>query len=143
MQLASNKRARFDYDIKDTFDAGVVLTGAEVKSAKQGNVSLQGSFIKLTGGEAYLINCHIGPYKHAPNESYDPTHSRKLLLTKSEIRELAGVDKGIAIIPLEMYATGRGLVKLKIGVAQGRKKADKREYIKKRDAKREAKTAMS
>lgn len=141
MQLANNKRARFDYHIKDTFDAGIVLSGAEVKSAKQGNVSLQGSFVKLTGGEAHLINCHIGPYKHAPNDSYDPTHTRKLLLKKSELAELTGIDKGTAIVPLEMYATGRGLVKLKIGVAQGRKKADKREYIKQRDAKREARTA--
>ncbi len=143
MQLAFNKRARFDYDIQDTLDAGLVLTGAEVKAAKQGNVSLQGSFVKITGNVATLVNCHIGPYKYAPNETYDPTHSRKLLLKKQELAQLSGIGQGLTIVPIEMYATTRGLVKLKIGIGRGRKKTDKREYIKKRDAKREAKAHMS
>lgn len=142
MQLASNKRARFDYDIKDTFDAGLVLSGAEVKAAKTGNVSLQGSFVKLTGTEAFLINCHIGPYKYAPNESYEPTHTRKLLLKKSEIQKLLGKDKGVTIVPVEMYTTSRGLVKVKIGLGRGRKKADKREYIKSRDIDRDTKKGL-
>jgi SsrA-binding protein len=142
MQLASNKRARFDYDIKDTFDAGLVLTGAEVKAAKQGNVSLQGSFIKVGANSASLINCHIGPYKYAPNENYNPTQSRKILLKKSEIQDLLGKDKGLTVLPLEMYANSRGLVKLKIGIGKGRKKTDKREYLKTRDAKREARQSL-
>jgi len=136
--LAFNKRAKFDYDVKETFDAGLVLAGHEVKSAKTGNVSLAGSYVKVGANGAHLVNAHIGPYKYAPQESYDPTHSRKLLLTKREIDELVGKEKGLTIIPLEMYIGRRGLIKLKLGVGRGRKKTDKREYIKKRDTEREA-----
>lgn len=138
--LAFNKRAKFDYDITDTFDAGLVLEGHEVKSAKSGNVSLTGSYVKVASNGASLINAHIGPYKYAPKENYEPTHSRKLLLNKKELNEMLGKEKGLVIVPLEMFVGPRGLVKLKIGVGRGRKKEDKREYIKKRDSKREART---
>ncbi len=136
--LAFNKRAKFDYDITDTFDAGLVLAGHEVKSAKTGNVSLKGSYVKVSATGATLINAHIGPYKYAPQENYEPTHTRKLLLNKKEINELIGKEKGLVIVPLEMYVGKRGLIKLKLGVGHGRKKTDKREYIKERDTKREA-----
>jgi SsrA-binding protein len=136
-QLASNNRARFDYDIKDTFDAGLVLEGREVKSVKQGNVSLTGSYVTVNPDGAQLINCHIGPYKYAPSDNYDPTHTRKVLLKKQEINQLLGKEKGLTIVPLEIYATSRGLVKLKLGLGKARKKADKREYIKKKDSERE------
>lgn len=137
--LAFNKRAKFDYNITATFDAGLVLEGREVKSAKTGNVSLAGSYIKIHSNGATLINAHIGPYKYAPQDDYNPTRSRKLLLNKSELNQLLGKEKGTVIVPLEMFIGARNLVKLKIGVGRGRKKQDKREYIKERDSKREVK----
>ncbi len=136
--LALNKRARFDYDIKDSFDAGLVLEGREVKSAKEGNVSLAGSYIKISANGARLVGAHIGSYKYAPTEDYDPTHERQILLNKKELNQLLGKDKGSIIVPLEIYIGPRNLVKLKIGVGFGRKKQDKREYIKNRDSSKEA-----
>lgn len=136
--LASNKRAKYDFDIKDTFDAGLVLEGREVKSAKSGNVSLTGSYVKVSATGATLVNAHIGPYKYAPQEGYEPTQSRKILLNKKELDELLGKEKGTIIVPLEIFIGPRNLVKLKIGVGRGRKQQDKREYIKERDTKREA-----
>lgn len=136
--LASNKRARYDFDIKDTFDAGLVLEGREVKSAKSGNVSLAGSYVKVSATGATLVNAHIGPYKYAPQDGYEPTQSRKILLNKKELNELLGKEKGTIIVPLEIFIGPRNLVKLKIGVGRGRKQQDKREYIKERDTKREA-----
>ncbi|HMQ01916.1 MAG TPA: SsrA-binding protein SmpB [Candidatus Doudnabacteria bacterium] len=135
--LAFNKRAKFDYDITDTFDAGLVLEGREVKSAKTGNVSLTGSYVKISTQGATLVNAHIGPYKYAPTEDYDPTKDRQILLNKKELNQLLGKEKGVVIVPLEIFVGPKSLVKLKIGVGRGRKKADKREYIKTRDAKRE------
>lgn len=135
--IAVNKRAKFDYDIKDTFDAGLMLEGHEVKSAKTGNVSMAGSYVKVSQKSASLIGAHIGPYKYAPKENYDPTHTRKLLLNQSEINQLIGKEKGLTIVPMEMFVTNRGLIKVKLGVGRGRKKEDKREYIKTRDTKRE------
>lgn len=137
MSLATNNRARYDYDIKDTLDAGLVLEGREVKSVRGGNVSLNGSYVTVNQEGAYLINCHIGPYKYAPNTDYDPTHTRKILLKKSEIQGLLGKEKGLVIVPLEIYPGRRGLLKLKLGIGRARKKIDKREYIKKRDTTRE------
>jgi SsrA-binding protein len=139
--LAFNNKAKFDYDIKDTLVAGLVLSGPEVKAAKSGNVSLAGSYVKINPEGAFLLNAHIGPYKYAPIEGYDPTHTRKLLLKQSEINEMIGKEKGTAIIPLEIFAGTRGLVKVKIGIGRGRKKEDKREYIKTRDTKREIRNA--
>jgi len=137
--FADNRRARFDYDIKDTFDAGLVLSGAEVKSVKEGNVSLTGSYVSVATNGATLVNCHIGPYKFAKQDGYQPTQTRKLLLNKSEINQLLGKEKGLTIIPLEIYQGRRGLVKMKIGLGKARKKTDKREYLKKRDTEKEIK----
>ncbi len=142
MTHATNTRAKYDYDIKETLDAGIVLEGREVKSVKEGNVSLQGSYVTVNQNGATLLNCHIGPYKYAPNTDYDPTHTRKLLLNKSEINSLLGKEKGLVIIPLEMYSGRRGLIKLKIGIGRARKKIDKREYIKKRDTEREIRKSI-
>lgn len=135
--LAFNKRVKFDYDIKDTFDAGLVLSGAEVKAVKEGNTSLAGAYVKVSTSGAILTGAHIGAYKYAVQESYDPTHDRKLLLKKSEIDQMLGKEKGLTIVPMEIFVTKRGLVKVKIGIGRGRKKEDKREYIKKRDTDRE------
>lgn len=135
--LADNKRAKFDYEIKETLTAGMVLAGPEVKSIKSGNVSLTGAYVTVSPAGAQLVNCHIGPYKYAANEKYDPTHSRNLLLNKREINQLLGKEKGLVIIPMEIFTGNRGLLKIKIGLGKARKKPDKREYIKKREAQKE------
>jgi len=140
--LASNKRARFDFDIKETFDAGLVLEGREVKSAKSGNVSLTGSYVSVSPNGASLINAHIGPYKYAPSDNYEPTKSRKVLLKQKEIDSLLGKEKGLIIVPMEMFTVGRkGLIKLKIGLGKARKKTDKREYLKKKESEKEIRRA--
>ncbi len=115
----------------------MVLSGAETKSLKSGNVSLAGAYVAVSANKADLINCHIGPYKYAPNEKYNPTQTRKLLLTKKEISRLVGKEKGLTIVPLTLYATKRGWIKITIGLGHARKKQDKREVIKKREIDRE------
>ncbi len=140
-QVANNKRAIFDYDIKNTFDAGLVLSGPEVKSVKSGNVSMTGSYVTVAKNGAFLVGCHIGPYQYAPNENYDPTRTRKLLLNKSELDSLLGKEKGLIVIPMEMFEVKRGLIKVKIGLGRPRKKQDKRDYLKKREDKKEIRNA--
>ncbi len=117
--------------------AGMVLTGAEVKAAKSGNVSLAGSYVTISPNSATLINCHIGPYPYARQPGYNPTQTRNLLLNKKEIDQLIGRQKGLILVPLEILQTGRGLLKLRIGMGRSRKKTDKREYIKKRETEKE------
>ncbi len=137
--LADNRRARFDYDILETYEAGLVLTGQEVKAAKEGQISLASSFVTFYQGNPYLTNTQISRYKHAgPLPDYDPTHSRRLLLRKKEIHALLGkvAEKGLTIVPLKVYTRGR-YIKVEIALARGRQKFDKREAIKKRDATRE------
>jgi SsrA-binding protein len=141
--FADNRRAKFDYDIKETFNAGLVLSGAEVKSVKGGNVSLTGAYVTVSPSGASLINAHIGPYKYAPNEKYDPTHSRSLLLNKHEINQMLGKEKGLTIIPIEIFQGNRGLVKIRIGLGKARKKTDKREYIKKRESQKEIRKTIN
>lgn len=140
--LVHNQRAKFDYDIKQSFDAGLVLSGAEVKSVKNGNVSLTGSYVTVSLNGANLINCHIGPYKYAADQKYEPTRTRQLLLNKHEINQLLGKEKGLVLIPLEIFQTNRGLLKIKIGLGKARKKVDKREYVKKREADKEIKKSL-
>lgn len=135
--VAKNSRAFYDYEIKEDFDAGLVLEGREVKSVKEGNVSLQGSFIAFKDTVAQLVGAHIGPYRYAINSDYNPTRARKLLLTKAELHKLTGKEKGTTIIPLELFIGKGNLIKIKIGIGRGRKKTDKREYLKKRDTEKE------
>ncbi|KKS12613.1 MAG: SsrA-binding protein [Candidatus Magasanikbacteria bacterium GW2011_GWA2_41_55] len=128
----------------ETMQAGLVLTGAEVKAIRDGQVSLKAAYITLSKGEPWLINAHISPYKKAGQmKGYEPTQNRKLLLKKSEINRLAGQkDQGrLTIIPLKLY-TKHHLIKLQIGLGRGRKKFDKREVIKKRDINREVKRTL-
>ncbi|MBI5022723.1 MAG: SsrA-binding protein SmpB [Candidatus Magasanikbacteria bacterium] len=142
--LALNKRATFDYDILETMEAGLVLTGAEVKAVRDGQVSLKAAYITLSKGEPWLINAHISPYKKAGQmKGYEPTQNRKLLLKKSEINRLTGQKDqgGLTIIPLKLY-TKHHRIKLQIGLGRGRKKFDKREMIKKRDINREVKRTL-
>jgi SsrA-binding protein len=135
--FADNRRARFDYDIKSSFNAGLVLSGPEVKSVKAGNVSMNGSYVSISQKGATLVNCHIGPYKYAKQDGYNPTKTRSLLLNKDEINQMLGKEKGLTIIPLEIYLGRRGLIKMRIGIGKARKKTDKRDYIKKREANKE------
>ncbi|MCX6765785.1 MAG: SsrA-binding protein SmpB [Candidatus Moranbacteria bacterium] len=136
--LAVNKRAHFDYEISDKFEAGLVLTGQEVKSAKTGHISLKGSFVTVHGNELYLTNANIPPYRHAGDvKNYDPTRSRKLLLKRTEIKSLIGKARvsGLTLVPIRVY-TKKRLVKLEFGVGRGKKEFDKREKIAKREVKR-------
>lgn len=136
---AENRKAKFDYEITEKYEAGIELLGTEVKSVRSGKANLTGAFVLVRGGEVFLVNANIPPYqeKNAP-ESYDPLRNRKLLLTKKEISELAGNEKSknLTIAPLAMYNKGRK-IKIEFAVVKGKKKADKRETIKKRETDRE------
>lgn len=142
--LAENKKAYYNYQILEKFEAGMILIGQEVKSIKLGRMNLAGSYVVIKDNEAYLIGCHVPPYqpKNAPPD-YNPGRSRKLLLKKSEIKYLIGKSqqKGLTLVPLRVY-TKRGKIKLEFGIAKGKKRADKRELIKKREAERKMKRAM-
>lgn len=142
--LAVNPRAKFDYDILKTYEAGIVLTGQEVKSARGGNISFKGAYATLRGREVWLLNAHISAYKKAGKlKDYDPTRSRKLLLHIREINELIGKiqSQGLTLIPISLYTRGRRL-KVELGLARGRKKYEKREVIKKRAVAREIRGAL-
>ncbi len=136
---AENRKARFDYEILDKYETGIELLGSEVKSVRGGSMSLEGAFVIIRGGEAFLINANIPPYqvKNA-GEDYDPLRNRKLLLTKKELQELAASEKNksLTIVPISVYNKGR---KVKVGIAlvKGKKKFDKRENTKKRETDRE------
>ncbi len=134
-----NKKARYDYEILDTFEAGLVLEGQEVKSVRTGHLSLKGAFVTFYGNDAFLSNVHITKYKFAGTiTNYDPERNRKLLLKRKEIDYLRGkaLEKGLTIVPLSVYNKGRH-IKVEIGIGKGKKKHDKRETIKKRELKRE------
>ncbi len=137
--IANNKKARHDYFIEDTFEAGLVLVGTEVKSLRMGKCSLKESFIKLDRGEVYIYNMHISPYEKGNIFNKDPLRVRKLLLHGLEINKIAGKisEKGYTIVPLQVYFKG-SLVKMQIALAKGKKLYDKREDIAKKDQRREA-----
>lgn len=141
--IATNKKARFDYEILETFEAGIVLTGPEVKSVKLGHISIKESYATVRSEEVFLTNAHISPYKQAASIEQEPTRSRKLLLKKSEIKSLIGKaqTQGLTLIPIQVYLK-RGFVKVEIGLGRGKKKHDKRESIKKKDVKREVEREM-
>jgi len=142
--LAENKKARFDFEILETYEAGIALTGQEVKSAKKSALSLKGSFVTFHKNEAMLTNLHITKYPQAGAlPEYDPTHSRRLLLHKREVGYLRGkfMEAGLTIIPLKVY-TKNHLIKVEIAVARGRHKYDKRAVVKKRDLDREVRKAI-
>ena len=133
--FAFNKRAGYDYELLDRYEAGLMLFGYEVKSVKTGHISLKGSFVTVHGGELYLTNALIPLYQHAGKmKGYEPSRSRKLLLKKSEISTIVGKIKarGLTAVPLRVY-TKRRLLKLEFALGKGKKKHDKRETMKKRD----------
>jgi SsrA-binding protein len=141
---AENRKARFDYEILEKYEAGIELLGTEVKSVRGGQMSLEGAFVIVRGGEAFLINANIPPYqvKNAPKD-YDTLKNRKILLTKKEIAELSGSEKNksLTIIPISVYNKGRK-IKIQIALVKGKKKHDKRETIKKRETDREIRRQM-
>ena len=139
--LATNRRARFDYTLHDEFIAGLVLSGQEVKSIRTGGASLRGAFVTMSNGEAWLTNAMIRPYTHAQPEGYDPTQTRKLLLTAKQLAQLtAAKQNGLTIVPLDLLARG-SFIKLRIATARGKKQADKRQTIKRRQDNRDAQRA--
>ncbi|HZO20144.1 MAG TPA: SsrA-binding protein SmpB [Gemmatimonadaceae bacterium] len=137
--VARNKRARHDYHILETWEAGVVLSGTEVKSLRQGKANLTDAYATVRDGEVFLLNLHIAPYEQGNQFNHDPTRTRKLLLHKKEIRRLiGGVERqGLTLIPLELFFNARGKAKVTIGLAKGKKLHDKRADQRKREDERE------
>jgi SsrA-binding protein len=137
--LTDNRRAHRDYEIIETFEAGIVLTGTEVKSLRAGGINLKDSYARIEHEEAFLISCHIAPYSAGNRANHDPERIRKLLLKKREIRRLIGkiTERGFTLVPLKAYFTNRGIVKLLLGLGKGKSKQDKREQIREKDVKRE------
>lgn len=141
---AINKKAKFDYEILDTLEAGLVLSGHETKAIRNNQINLKGSFISFHKNEAYLTNAHISKYKYAGSvKDYDPTQNRKLLLSRKEIDLLQGKaqEKGLTIVPISVYNRG-SYIKIEIGIAKGKKKHDKRKTIKDRQQKRDLRRAI-
>lgn len=143
--LAVNKRAKFDYELLDTFEGGLVLTGPEVKSIKTGHMQLKGAFLHIKNGELWLKNAFVAPYKAAAavQEGYDPNRDRKVLIHKRELKKLQGKKdaQGLTIVPIRVY-TRRRLVKLEFATARGKKEFEKRETIKKRDIDKQLRERM-
>jgi SsrA-binding protein len=134
--LIHNRKVHFTYEILERFEAGIELSGQEVKSLRAGQGSLEGSYIIIRGGEAYIINMNIPPYQANNIEDYDPLQTRKLLLTRNEIATLAGLGKGLTMVPITVYNKGHK-IKVEIATVRGKKQFDKRESIKKRDTERQ------
>ena len=136
--ITENRKARFDYEILDKFEAGLVLMGSEVKSLREGAVNLKDSYIAFRNGEAFLQKAHIGVYKSSSHNNHEPERLRKLLLNRVEINKIMGrvQEKSLSCVPLKMYFKG-GRVKLEIGLGRGKKQHDKRQSIKKRESDRE------
>ncbi|MFH2127634.1 MAG: SsrA-binding protein SmpB [Pseudomonadota bacterium] len=141
--VARNKKARFDYELGDRFEAGMVLTGTEVKSLRLGKASLSEAYAKVTDGEAWLVGCQIQPYPFAYYDNHEPTRQRKLLLHKRELKRLTVklAEQGYSLIPTAIYFK-RGLAKVELALARGKKKHDKRATIKKREQEREMARAL-
>lgn len=142
--VATNRKARHDYHIEESVEAGIVLSGTEVKSIRLGRLNLQDSFARVEGGEVFLYNMHVSPYSHGNRYNHEPTRTRKLLLKKPEIRRLIGKveQQGYTLVPLKVYFNERGRAKVQLALARGKRQWDKRREIAKRDAQREAAAAM-
>ncbi|TKB92939.1 MAG: SsrA-binding protein SmpB [Nitrospira sp.] len=142
--VATNRKAYHDYFIEEKFEAGIVLKGTEVKSLRDRRVNLQDSYADVKEGEVFLHHCHISPYSHGNMMNHDPIRTRKLLLHRKEINKLLGKtqQKGLTLIPLRIYFSERGQVKVELGLAKGKKQHDRRESIKAREAGREVERAI-
>src|SRR3982074_1443982 len=141
--IAENRKAFHDYHLLETFEAGMVLLGTEVKAIREGRVNLRDSFARVEDGEVYLYNVHISPYSHRGYADHEPLRRRKLLLHRDEIRKLIGktVEKGMTLVPIRMYFKD-GRVKIAVSLAKGKKEYDKRETVKRREADRETRAAV-
>jgi SsrA-binding protein len=137
--VAENRKARFNYEIEDKLEAGLVLTGSEVKSLRAGKANIADSYASDEGGALYLINAHIAEYTQAGRDNHEPTRRRKLLLHRRELDRLRGAiqREGMAVVPLRLYFNARGIAKVQLGIAKGKKLHDKRETEKKRDWERQ------
>ena len=136
--VSTNRKAYHDYFIEETYEAGITLLGTEVKSLREGKANLKDSYALIKGNEIFLLNCHISPYSHGNIQNHDPLRTRKLLLHRKEINKLWGnlTQKGLTLIPLKIYFK-KGKAKVEIGLAKGKRKYEKRESIKEKEAKRE------
>ena len=141
--IADNRKAGHDFHVLDQYEAGVVLTGTEVKSIREGGANLRDSYVKLEGAEAYLLGAHIGQYSHDTNAGHDPLRPRKLLLHREELNKLLGKtsEKGLTVVPLRLYFKN-GRVKVTIALAKGKKIYDKRETMRRREADPETRAAV-
>lgn len=142
--ITVNRRARHDYDILETYEAGIALTGPEVKSVRQGKVSLSEAYARVNKGELWLYNMHISPYDPVLQRNYDPRQPRKLLMHRREIDRLMGLtqQRGLTLIPLRVYFNERGYAKVELGLAKGKRKVDRRREIMEREIKREVDRAL-
>lgn len=142
--IATNKKALFNYEKLEIFEAGISLVGSEVKSIREGKISLKESYAEIKGGEIFLINCHISPYKAANIFNHDPLREKKLLLHKREIKRLIGKirEKGLTVIPTRVKIDDRGRVKIELALAKGKRAYQKREAIKERDRDREMRAEL-
>jgi SsrA-binding protein len=142
--IAVNKPAHFHYDILETFEAGLALVGSEVKSVKEGRISLKESFAEIRNGEVFLIGSHISPYEPANRFNHDPLRPKKLLLHKREIKRLTGKikEKGLTLVPLKVISNERGRIKLELGLAKGKKAYEKKDALKERDLNRELRATL-
>jgi SsrA-binding protein len=143
--VATNRKARHDYFIDETYEAGIVLTGTEIKSARAGRVNLRDSYVQVRNGELWLIDTHIAPYEQAGRGGHDPKRPRKLLMHHREINRLQGKiqEKGYTIVPLRLYLKHNKWAKVEIALARGKKLYDKRQSIRKRDAQREVERELA
>ena len=141
--VCQNRKAYHDYEILETYEAGMVLVGTEVKALREGRANLKDSYVIIKEGEAWLLNCHISPYSHGNIMNHDPTRTRKLLFHKSELKKLMGkvAQKGYTLVPLKIYFKGPW-AKVEVALARGKKQYEKRDRIKEREARREIERAM-
>jgi SsrA-binding protein len=141
--VATNRRARFDYEILERMEAGIVLTGSEVKSLRAGRASLTESFARVRDGEVWLENLHIPPYEQGEKRGYDPKRTRKLLLKRAQIERLIGktAERGLSLVPIRLYFA-HGLAKVEIGLGKGKRQFEKRQAIAEREMRREAERSL-
>ena len=139
-----NKPARFRYEILETIEAGIALMGSEVKSIREGRINLKDAYADIQNGEAILLNCHISPYEAANRFNHEPERARKLLLHRRELRRLTGKiqERGLTLVPMKVLLNDKGLVKVELALAKGKKIYEKKEAIKERDREREARSAL-
>lgn len=143
--VIDNRKARHDYHVEEVYEAGIALTGTEVKSVRHGRVNLRDAYAKIENGEVHLYNCHIAPYEKGSFHNHDPYRVRKLLLHRHEIDRLSGRvrERGYTLIPLRMYFSRSGYAKIELGLCRGKRQYDKREDLRRREVQREVERALA